>query len=244
MRIVGHIVLGLLLYSVFLAIRFPYDTLVKKSVRTLERATKASVTYTPVSAGPFGVRVKDVRIVMSSGLNLQMAEARIAPTRDGIRANLKQEEGSAELLFDGRQVKLALEDLEVDTASSQFGVSRFRGTITLDLTNRTGSGELHLSMPNFRPPPPLPEASVELGGPFEIQNVGTPELPRSLVLIDLKMIGGEGRYSASGNVNIETPPAGGSPLLNGSLPFESPRGRGTLRLGGTWENPSWAVIPR
>lgn len=242
MKIFGRVVLGVILYLLFLVWLFPYDSLVERTIRNLESTTGASVSYTPVSAGPTGVRLKNVTVALPSGATLTVAEARAFPTREGIWAELKQDQGLCQVRLDYRRVDLEMDSLEIDTGSSQFGVSRFTGTMGYDLQERTGKGELHLAMPKFQAPL-IPETSIDVGGPFEIHNSGTALAPHSSVTADLKLVSGDSSFSASGPVVIQAQPTGGSPLLSGNLRFEAPTGRGMLRLGGTWGDPTWTVIP-
>ena len=89
---------------------------------------------------------------------------------------------------------------------------------------------------------PLPDKSIEIGSTFVIRNVGTPEVPRTGVSTELKLLSGDGSASANGTIAIEGQPPG-SPLINGTLRYESPLGRGTLRLSGTWDKPVTKTIP-
>ena len=57
-----------------------------------------------------------------------------------------------------------------------------------------------------------------------------------------QLLSGDGSASASGTVSLEGQPPPGSPLLNGNLRYESTLGRGTLRLGGTWDNPAVTTV--
>ncbi len=51
MRFLKYLVAGVALYVLFLIWRFPYQTLVERSIARVEQATGAKVVYTPVRAG-------------------------------------------------------------------------------------------------------------------------------------------------------------------------------------------------
>lgn len=242
MRFVGTFLLGLLLYLVFLVVRFPYDTLVERSVRLLEASTGASVIYTPVSAGPLGVQVRDLVLTLASGASLSFSEALIRPTTSGLVARLGQDEGQATARLSHRQLTVTLNDVEVETASEELGLTRLSGDLTYDLRGRQGQGHLRMVVPNFRAPLPIPETPLEVGASFNIANAGTQEQPRSRVASDVRLVTQDQKFSADGTVTIESQVTG-QRALSGNLRFESPQGRGMLRVGGTWKNPTWAVVP-
>jgi len=233
-----------LFFLLFLAWRFPYDSLVERAIRQAEAATGATILYQPVSAGPFGVKVKDLNVRMASGANFVFDTARIFPTRSGLRATAYQGENDMKVSFSGKTLSVGLNDITVQTGNDAIGTTRATGELTYQVRTREGEGSLRLVVPELGLPIPLPDKSVELGSTFVIRNVGTPEIPRTGVSTELKLLTGDGSSSANGTVSLEGQPPPSAPLLNGTLRFDVPTGRGTLRLSGTWDNPITKIIPK
>ncbi len=232
------------LFCLFLLIQFPYDSLVERAVRQAEVATGATILYQPGSAGPFGVKVKDLNVRMASGAFLQFDSARIFPTRTGLRATAYQGENEMKVTFNGTLLEVQLNDITVQTGNDVIGTTRATGDMNYGVLSREGGGSLRLVVPELGLPIPIPDKSVELGSTFVIRNVGTPQAPRTGVSTELKLLSGDGSSSANGTVSLEGQPPPSSPLLNGTLRFEVPTGRGTLRLSGTWDKPITNIIPK
>lgn len=242
MKLLLKLVAFFVLFALFLAWRFPYDSLVERAVRQAEIATGATILYTPASAGPFGVKVKDLSVRMASGASLQFESARIFPTRNGLSATAYQGDSEMEVDFDVSNLRVKLNDITVQTGNEVIGTTRATGELEYGIRTREGEGSLRLVVPELGLPIPISDRSVELGSSFQIRNLGTPDAPRSGVSIDLKLLSGDGVSSANGPISLEGQPSG-PPLLNGTLRFEVPTGRGTLRLSGTWDNPVTNIIP-
>ncbi|MBI3928598.1 MAG: hypothetical protein HY319_23870 [Armatimonadetes bacterium] len=244
MRWVLNGLLLIALYLIFLVIRFPYETLVERSIATVEQATGAAISWTPESAGPLGVHMRDLDIQLASGAHLAFGEARLHPTWSGLVATLSQEGGIASVRLSHRELQLNLKDVEVDTASTELGITRLTGDLLYDLQSHGGSGDLGMKIPNFQAPLPIPEIPIELGAKITIQRLGGESAARagSTVTAETRILGGQ-EFSAEGTVQITTQAGGGSPMLNGSLRYEAQQNRGTLTIGGTWENPTWSVNP-
>jgi hypothetical protein len=243
MKVLIKIGAFLVLFVLFLVWRFPYDSLVERAVRQAEVATGATILYQPSSAGPFGVKVKDLTVRMASGASLKFETARIFPTRQGLQATAYQGDSEMEVEFDVTTLKVKLNDITVQTGSEMIGETRATGELVYGVRTREGEGALRLVIPEMGLILPLPDRSVEMGSTFVIRNVGTPELPRTGVSTELKLLSGDGSASANGTVALEGQPPPNSPLINGTLRYESPLGRGTLRISGTWDKPVTKTIP-
>lgn len=241
MRVLLKVGAFLVLFVLFLIWRFPYDSLVERAVRKAEDATGATILYTPSSAGPFGVKVKDLTIRLASGASLKFDSARIFPTSDGLSATAYQGDSEMEVDFDGTNLEVKLNDISVQTGTEMIGTTRATGEMAYNVRSREGNGSLRLVIPELGIILPL-DKSIEMGSTFVIRNVGTPEVPRTGVSTELKLLSGDGSASANGTIAIEGQPPG-PPLINGTLRYESPLGRGTLRLSGTWDKPITKTIP-
>lgn len=242
MKVLIKIAVFLLLFVVFLVWRFPYDNLVERAVRQAEIATGATILYKPSSAGPFGVKVKDLHVRMASGASLKFETARIFPTRRGLVATAYQGDSEMNVEFDVATLNVKLDDITVQTGNDMIGETRATGELEYGVRTREGKGSLRLVIPEVGLILPLPDKSIEMGSTFVIRNVGTPEIPRTGVSTEIKMLSGDGSASANGTVSLEGQPPG-PPLLNGTLRYESPLGRGTVRLSGTWDKPITKTIP-
>lgn len=243
MKVVGTFLLGLVLYLAFLTWRFPYDALLARKVRQLESSTGASVNYTPVSAWPLRLKVKDLHLSLASGASLQFDSATVWLTTSGLDAELVQDEGKAEIDFGWRRLNVQLDKVECQTGSSQLGLASFTGTLHYNLEQHTGRGDLRMVVPKFQAPLPIPEAPLELGASFTILNAGTDKRPRSRIPADVHVVSQDQKFSGDGKVVIESRLAG-QPTLSGDLRFESPMDKGVLQVGGTWKNPIFRVSSR
>ena len=221
------------LFFVFLLWRFPYDALVERAVRQAEQATGSTIIYHPASAGPFGVKVKDLTVRLASGASIAFESARLFPTRSGLNATAYQGESEMKVEFDGSLLEVALDNISVQTGNDMIGTTRATGDLSFNVRSREGKGNLRLVIPELGIILPLPDKSVEMGSTFVIRNVGTAESPRTGVSTELKMLSGDGSASANGTIALEGQPPPASPILNGTLRYESPLGRGTLRISGT-----------
>ena len=244
MKLIGKVLLTAALFLVFLIWRFPYDTLVERSVRILQTGTGAHIRYTPVSAGPLGVKVRDLKLQLPSGAKFQCNSARFFPTRNGIRAQLYQENGEAFAVVTPRNLSVELNNLEVQTGNEELGLARLTGDLQFQLQERVGKGKLRLVAPEFSAPLPNVDPPLEVGSTFNIKNLGTPEQPRSQIAAQVKLVNESNTFTADGPLQLETPAGGGSPLISGNLRFDHPISRGTLRLGGRWNDLKTEVIPQ
>ena len=109
MRVLLKIGAFAVLFVLFLIWRFPYDSLVERAVRKAEDATGATILYTPSSAGPFGVKVKDLTVRLASGASLKFDSARIFPTSDGLSATAYQGDSEMEVDFLSKERNLVIE---------------------------------------------------------------------------------------------------------------------------------------
>ena len=245
MKVLAKIGAFLILFVVFLIIRFPYDSLVERAVRQAELATNATILYRPSSAGPFGVKVKDLSITLSSGTSLSFDSARIFPTRGGLRATAYQGENEMKVNFSGTSLQVELNDSKVKTGTDVLsGETIATGEINYAVRTREGGGTLRLVIPDVGALLPLPVGKAEMGSTFVIRNVGTQELPRTGVSAEIKLLGGNNNASANGTVTIEGQPPPQPPLLSGNLRYEFQNRRGSVRLSGTWDKPATQIIPR
>ena len=186
--------------------------------------------------------MKDLNVLLASGASLKFESARIFPTTGGLSATAYQGESEMEVDFDVTNLNVKLDDISVQTGTEMIGTTRATGELTYNVRSREGNGSLRLVIPELGIILPLPDKSIEIGSTFVIRNVGTPEVPRTGVSTELKLLSGDGSASANGTIAIEGQPPG-SPLINGTLRYESPLGRGTLRLSGTWDKPVTKTIP-
>jgi hypothetical protein len=241
MRILTQIGVFLAVFVLVLAWRFPYDTLVEQSVRRAETATGATIIYDPVSAGPLGVRVSNLQISMPSGASIRFDTARIFPTREGLRATAYQKDNEMKATVNPTTLTFSLNNIEVETGSEGIGRATATGQLTYELASREGRGELRLVIPELKLPLPV-DPSIEIGAAYTIRNVGTPELPRTGVSAEVKLMNKD--ITANGTVSLEGQPPPSRPLLNGNLSFDAPTGQGTLQLAGTWDKPSIKMNPK
>ena len=228
-------------FGLFLLLRFPYDSLVERAVRQAETATGATILYSPGSAGPFGVRVKNLSVRMASGAHLQFDSAKIYPSRNGLKATAFQGENEMRVNFNGSLLEVELDDITVKTGNAFIGTTRGTGSMTYGVHTRDGKGELRLVVPQLGLP--IFGDSVDIGSTFVIKNTGTEQQPLTGVSAELKLLSGDGSSSANGTISLQGQPPPSSPLLNGTLRYEKPSGRGTVRLSGTWDNPVKKIIP-
>lgn len=242
MKVFIKIAAFLVLFVLFLLWRFPYGSLVERAVRQAELATGSTILYQLGSAGPFGVKVKDLNIRTQSGAALQFDMARIFPTRHGLTATAYQGENEMKIDFNGSVLELELDDINVQTGNVDIGTARATGDMTFAVRTREGKGTIGLDIPEIGLPIPLQDRHVNLGSTFVIRNTGTPELPRTGISVDLKIISSDGSSSATGPISLEGQAPPNSPLLNGTLRYETPNARGTLRLSGTWDKPVKTVV--
>ncbi len=239
MRFVGKLLLVVFLFLFFLAWRFPYDTLVERSVRNLESNTGVQLSYTPVSAGPMGVKVRDVKVTLPSGANLIFNSTRFFPIRGGVKAELIQEEGEAELSLANGVVTVEMANVVVDTNNSEIGTTRLTGDLSYSLAEHDGKGHLRMVVKEFAALPV--DGALELGSSFVIRNLGSPDA-NSDISAQLKLVSQDGTFSADGPVTLKPQP-GGSPFISGNLRFDHPLGPGTLILGGRWNDLQMRVVP-
>lgn len=240
---------ALLKVAVFLAIfllvllwRFPYDALVESSIRRAEAATNATITYQPVSAGPFGVRVSDLQINMPSGASIRFDSAKLFPTTSGARVTALQGENEMKATVSPSTLLLDLKDITVETGSSGIGQARATGDLEFGLATREGKGTLRLVIPELKLPLPV-DPAMEIGATYTIRRVGTPQQPRAGVSAEVNLLNKD--ITANGTVSLEGQPAPARPAINGNLNYEHKTlGRGSLQLGGTWDNPSIKTIPK
>lgn len=239
MRFIGRAILALCLFLGFLVWRFPYDALVERSVRNLEASTGAHLSYTPVSAGPFGVKFSEVKLTLPSGATLNFTSTRFYPIWGGIKAQLRQEDGEAELSLAEGVATIKLTNVLVDTHSSVIGVTRLTGDLTYLLSSRDGKGHLRMVVKEFAALPV--EGPLELGSSFTLQNLGRGD--QTQVQAQLNLVSQDGTFTADGQVALDAQPDG-SPFINGQLRFDHPLRRGILILGGRWDDLQTQVVPQ
>ncbi|MCA9776092.1 MAG: type II secretion system protein GspN, partial [Candidatus Eremiobacteraeota bacterium] len=149
MRVLLKIGAFAVLFVLFLIWRFPYDSLVERAVRKAEDATGATILYTPSSAGPFGVKVKDLTVRLASGASLKFDSARIFPTSDGLSATAYQGDSEMEVDFNGTNLEVKLNDISVQTGTEMIGTTRATGEMAYNVRSREGNGSLRLVIPEL-----------------------------------------------------------------------------------------------
>ncbi len=241
MKILIKIAAFVAIFLLVLVWRFPYDSLVEKSVRRAEAVTGATIIYHPVSAGPFGVRVSDLQIRMPSGASLTFDTARIFPSKQGLSTTAYQGENEMTVSLSPATLVVNLKEIMVGTGSPEIGDAKVTGSLNYQLATKEGEGDLRLVIKELKIPLPIPDPQVEIGSTYTIRNIGTPERPRTGVSAAVKLLNKD--FSANGTISLEGQPAPSSPLINGNLRFEAPTGRGTIQLSGSWDKPSTKIIP-
>ncbi len=242
MKTLIKIVVFIAIFLIVLIWRFPYDALVESSIRRAETATNATITYQPVSAGPLGVRVSDLQINMPSGASIRFDSARLFPTRSGARVTAKQGENEMKATISPTSLILELKDITVETGSAGIGQARATGDLEYGLSSREGKGTLRLVIPELKLPLPV-DPAMEIGATYTIRKVGTPQQPRTGVSADVSLLNKD--ITANGTLSLEGQLAPAKPMINGNLNYEHKSlGRGSLQLGGTWDNPSIKTIPK
>lgn len=231
-------------FAVFVLVfiwKFPYDALVENALRRAEVATNATITYQPVSAGPLGVRVSDLHIHMPSGASIRFDSAKLFATTSGARLTALQGENEMKATLSPTTLHLDLKEISVDTGSSGIGQARATGDLEFELASREGKGTLRLVIPELKLPIPV-DPAMEVGAAYTIRQVGAANRPRSAVSAEVNLMNKD--ITANGTVSLEGQPGPGRPIINGNLNYEHSLGRGTLQLGGTWDNPSIKTIPK
>lgn len=243
MRFLKYLVVGIFLYIVFLIWRFPYQTLVERSIARVENATGAKIVYTPGRASIFGVELKDVSVQATSGARMSFVSATLSPGLTGLTARLIQEKGSAQVNLTGsQQLTLSMENIDVETGSQEFGRVRVPkgSTLTYNLKSRDGSGDIRLEVAKFQAPLPIPEMALEVGAHLQIAPKQSTAGGGSELRADVRLLGGT-EFSANGPILVDSPP-GGAPRLSGTLSFKTPLKSGTLRIEGNWPKPQWTIV--
>ena len=244
MRILKYLLVGVALYTFFLIWRFPYQTLVERSIARVEQATGAKVVYTPGGASIFGVELKDVSVQATSGARMSFVSATLTPGFTGLTARLVQEKGNALVTLSGsQQLTLAMDNVDMETGSQEFGKVRVPkgSSITYNLKSRDGSGDIRLEVAKFQAPLPIPEMALEVGAHLQISNKSTQTQQGSEIRADVRLLGGT-EFSANGPILVDSQP-GGAPRLSGTLTFKTPLKSGTLRIEGNWPKPQWTIVP-
>lgn len=235
---IARILLFLLIFVATLVVRFPYEAAIADRIGRLEAATGMRVDYKPKGASMFGVDWDDVHITSPSGLNISFQRARLRPGLTGLSAYGEQKDGQARLSVDtARKVTVKMDKLILDSGSPKFGVVKVTGDMTHELAVGKGEANLRLELPNFQAPLPVEIKDLESGNRIFWQSSGSGTEVRAEVSLQSTAQ----NFNAAGNVRIDPVP-GGPARLNGSLPFQSPLGKGTFNLSGTWKNPEWQVV--
>lgn len=242
MKILIRIAVFLAVFVLVLIWRFPYDALVESSIRKAESATNATITYKPVSAGPLGVKVSDLQINMPSGAAIRFDSAKLFPTTSGARVTALQGENEMKATLSPTSLHLDLKDISVDTGSSGIGTARATGDLQYGLNSREGKGTLRLVIPELKLPLPV-DPAMEIGAAYTIRKVGEGKQARAGVSADVNLLNKD--ITANGTISLEGQPAPARPAISGNLNYEHKTlGRGSLQLGGTWDNPSIKTIPK
>ncbi|MGI5842618.1 MAG: hypothetical protein ACOX9B_00335 [Candidatus Xenobium sp.] len=243
MRTLGTVMLWLLIFLAFLALRFPYQALFEQAVGRLEASTGADLTWEEAEAGPTGVHLRGFEVQMASGATFQADRARFRPAWKGLSATLGQTRlaGQANAQLQGSRLTLHAEDLQVDTGSRDLGTVKLTGDLTYDLTSREGDGEIRMTLPDLSGVLPIPVPSLEVGAKVVVRPVPGNGPPANDVTSEISLFG-EG-VSGKGKVNLRTSPGGNSPGLTGVLQIDAgPLGNHTVRVGGTWGRPEWSLV--
>ena len=231
------------LFFLFLLVwRFPYDAGVERGIRQIERSTGSVIGYTPRSANILGVKVVDLTILTKSGAKLTFDSAHFSPSWRGVEATALQGDNPMEVSSNGRDLQLDLQKIKVDTGNDIVGKTEVTGTLAYNVRTKEGKGDLRLVIPELGVPLPVGDGPVELGSTFVISNIGTLEKPRSGVSTDLKLVSSDGNSSANGRLSLESQ-VGAAPQINGTIRYAAGSRRGSVRLTGPWNNPSFKINP-
>lgn len=242
MRFLGHLLAWVLLFSLFLVLRFPYQAVFEQAVARIEASTGADLAWEEARVGMLGVDLRGFSLRMPSGARFSADRARFRPAWGGMTALLDQTQakGRATAGLRGSTLELHAEDLQVDTGSRDLATVRLTGDLSYDMNQRTGGGEVRMAVPDLSKVLPLPVPALEVGAKVTLRSVAGAGPPTSEVNAELSLFG-EG-ISGGGTVRMQSQPGGGPPALNGSLKINAGTlGTHEVRVGGTWGRPEWSL---
>ncbi len=239
---VSRILVGTVLFFVFLVLRFPYEAAVKRSIFQICQATGAQVTWDGEQAGPLGVELRNVRVSSPGGARAEFLEARLYPTFGGVVASLKQTDGGiASVTLDSdRVLGIEAKTLKVDTGNASLGQALVTvKNFSYSLVSREGKGDVGMVLPKPNVPLPIPLGSVQLGAPVQIK----PAKPGPGFGLSAEVrLQGE-NLTGAGNVEVNSVSGQPSAKISGTLDMEAGNIKGSVRLGGTWAKPVWTLNP-
>ena len=242
MRRLGSLLAWLLLFLVFLAMRFPYRAVFERAVARLETATGADLAWEEANVGLLGVDLRGFSVQMPSGARFAADRTRFQPAWNGLSASFAQTQagGKATARLQGSTLTLHAEDLQVDTGSRDLKTVRLTGDLAYDLNSGQGNGELRMALPDMSSVLPIPIPTLEVGAKVVLRPVQGAGQKATEVTSDLSLFG-EG-ISGKGKVNLRSTPGAGPPTLNGILQIDAGQlGTHTVRIGGTWGRPQWSL---
>lgn len=242
MRVLGAILAWLLLFALFLALRFPYRAVFERTVARIETATGADLGWEEADVGLLGVSLRGFTMRMPSGAQFSADRAHFRPAWRGLSATFGQTQakGQATMRLAGSTLTVHAEDLQVDTGSRDLATVRLTGDLAYDLNTREGKGEIRMAVPDLSRVLPLPVPSLEVGARLTIRPVAGAGPPTTEVNTEISLFG-EG-ITGGGNVRLRSQPGGGPPALAGSLQINAGKlGTHAIRVGGTWGRPEWSL---
>lgn len=251
MRFLGALVAWILLFLLFLALRFPYRTAFERTVARIETATGADLAWEQADVGLLGVELQGFTVRMPSGARFGADRAHFRPAWGGLTATFTQtqQKGAATARLNGSDLALHAEDLQVETGSRDLATVRITGDLGYNLNSREGRGEMRMKVPDLSKVLPVPVPSLEIGAKVAIKPMalpagpgpgpaGAPPAMGTEVTSDVSLFG-EG-LSGGGNLSLRSTPGGGPPALAGTLQLNAGNlGNHTIRVGGTWGRPEW-----
>lgn len=253
MRLLGALVAWVLLFLLFLALRFPYRTAFERTVSRIETATGADLAWEEADVGLLGVDLQGFTVRMPSGAKFAADRARFRPAWGGLSAAFTQtqQKGAATASLNGSDLLLHAEDLLVETGSRDLPTMRVTGDLGYNLNSRDGRGEIRMRIPDLSALLKLPVSvpTLDVGAKVTLKPValptgpgpgpaGAPPAMGSEVGADVSLFG-EG-ISGGGNLALRSAPGGASPSLAGVLQIDAGQfGKHTIRVGGTLDRPQF-----
>lgn len=235
MRVLTALVAWVLLFLLFLLLRFPYRTVFERAVTRIETSTGADLAWEEADVGMLGVDLRGFEVRMASGARFTADRATFRPAWGGLSASFQQTQqgGAGTARLNGSQLSLHAEKLQVETGSRDMPGMSVSGDLAYNLAGREGSGELRMGVPKLTLPI-VGEIPLEVGAKVKIAPLNP---AGSDIAADVSLYGQD--LSGGGPVRLRSQPGGGDPALSGTLQIQSPLGRNAVRLSGTWSRPEF-----